>query len=97
MSNRTVNYEAGTLRGILERYGLWGPIADRVRVLRERHDVGKAVSAEDERELLSAASKSRSPAFLTLLVIALDTGMRTSEIKSPLSSPTSGPHPLATV
>jgi hypothetical protein len=44
VSNRTVNYEVGALRGILRQFGLWGPIADRVRTLPERHDVGRAVS-----------------------------------------------------
>ena len=48
VSNRTVNYEVGSLRGILRQFGLWGPIADRVRALPERHDVGRAVSAGDE-------------------------------------------------
>ena len=82
VSNRTVNYEIGTLRGILKQYGVWSLIADRVRALRERHDVGRALSAEDERKLLSAAGKSRSPALLPLLVLSLDTGMRASEVQS---------------
>ncbi len=43
-SPRTVNYEVGTLRGILRHFGLWGPLADRVKSLRERHDVGRALS-----------------------------------------------------
>jgi integrase len=82
VSNRTVNYEVGALRGILRQFGLWGPIADRVRALPERHDVGRAVSAADERKLLSAASASRSPALLPLLLFSLDTGMRTSEVQA---------------
>lgn len=82
VSNRTVNYEVGALRGILRQFGLWGPIADRVRGLPERHDVGRAVSAEDEAKLIAAASASRSPALLPLLLISLDTGMRTSEVQA---------------
>jgi len=82
MSNRTVNYEVGTLRGILKQYALWGPIADRVRVLRERHDIGRAVSLEDERRLIAAAGASRSPALLPLLILSLDTGMRSSEVQA---------------
>jgi len=82
VSNRTVNYEVGSLRGILKQFGLWGPIADRVRSLRERRDVGKALSEDDEQKLISAAGKSRSPAFLPLLVVSLDTGMRASEVQS---------------
>lgn len=77
-----MNYEVGALRGILRQFGLWGPIADRVRGLPERHDVGRAVSAVDEAKLIAAASASRSPALLPLLLISLDTGMRTSEVQA---------------
>jgi integrase len=79
MSNRTVNYETGTLRGILRQFGLWGPIADRVKALPERHDVGRSIPTEEEIKLLAAASRSRSPALLPLIVISLDTGMRLGE------------------
>ncbi len=82
VSNRTVNYEIGALRGILRQFGLWGPISDRVKALPERHDVGRALSAQDERNLLTAASASRSPALLPLLLISLDTGMRASEVQA---------------
>jgi integrase len=82
VSNRTVNYEVGALRGVLRQFGLWGPIADRVRALPERHDVGRAVSAEHEAKLISAASASRSPALLPLLLLSLDTGMRASEVQA---------------
>ena len=82
VSNRTVNYEVGSLRGILRQFGFWGPIADRVRALPERHDVGRAVSAADEAKLIAAASASRSPALLPLLLVSLDTGMRSSEVQA---------------
>ncbi len=82
VSNRTVNYEVGSLRGILRQFGLWSPIADRVRSLPERHDVGRALSAGDETKLIAAASASRSPALLQLLLISLDTGMRASEVQA---------------
>lgn len=80
--NRTVNYETGALRGILRQYGLWGPIADRVKALPVRHDVGRAISQEEEAKLLAAASQSRSPALLPLVVISLDTGMRLGETQA---------------
>lgn len=79
VSNRTVNYETGALRGILRQFGLWSPIADRVKALPERHDVGRAIPPEEEIKLLAAASHSRSPALLPLVVISLDTGMRSGE------------------
>jgi len=79
MSNRTVNYETGSLRGVLRQYGLWGLIADRVKALPERHDVGRAIPPEHESKLLAAASVSRSPALLPLVLLSLDTGMRLGE------------------
>ena len=51
-AGRTINYEITTLRMILKRYGLWAPIGERIKALRERHDVGRAISREDELKLL---------------------------------------------
>jgi len=82
VSNRTANYETGALRGILRQYGLWGPIADKVKALPERHDVGRAIPFVDESKLLAAASASRSPALLPLVVLSLDTGMRLGETQA---------------
>jgi integrase len=81
-SARTVNFEINVLRQILKAHRLWGSLVDRVKSLKERHDVGRAISVEDERKLMDAASKSRSPALLPLLVISLDTGLRASEVRS---------------
>lgn len=75
-----MNYETGALRGVLRQFGLWGPIADRVKALPERHDVGRAIPPQEETKLLSAASQSRSPALL--VVISLDTGMRLGETQA---------------
>ena len=61
LSGRTVNYEVGSLRGILRQFGLWGAIADRVHSLPERHNVGRALSPEDQSKLITAAGESRSP------------------------------------
>lgn len=82
VANRTANYETGALRGILRQFGLWGPIADKVKALPERHDVGRAISRGDESKLLAAASVSRSPALLPLVVLSLDTGMRLGETQA---------------
>ncbi len=51
-------------------------------MLRERKDVGRAVSYEDEQKLIDAAGKSRSPALLPLLVLTLDSGLRAAEIRA---------------
>jgi integrase len=81
-AGRTVNYEITTLRMILKSRGLWAPIGERVRALRERHDVGRALSREDERKLLDAIGKSDSPVLLPLFVLTMDTGLRASEARS---------------
>ena len=81
-SHRTVNYEVGALRGIMKHFGLWGPISDRVNSLPERHDVGRAISFEDEEKLIVAAQQSRSAALLPLLALSLDSGLRASEVRA---------------
>lgn len=81
-SARTINYEIGTLRMILKSRGSWAPIGERVKALRERHDVGRAVSRDDERKLLDAVSRSDSPALLPLFTLTIDTGLRAAEARS---------------
>jgi integrase len=82
LSNRTVNYEIGCLRGVLKKYGLWSPIGERVHKLRENHNVGKAILREHEDKLLTACAASTSPSILPLFVIARDTGLRASELRA---------------
>lgn len=82
VTNRTVNYEVGALRGILKKFRLWNErIAADVSMLKETHDVGKSVSLEDEEKLIAAARGSRSLSILPLLCLSIDTGMRASEAK----------------
>lgn len=58
----------------------------RVRKLEENHDVGRALSPEEERALLRAAggddSPNRNPRLYAFIQIALATGMRSGEIAS---------------
>jgi integrase len=81
-SARTVNLAVAVLRMVLKGYGLWAPISDRVKGLRERHDVGRAISHEDEERILAAISQSRSPALLPLFVLSIDTGLRAAEVRA---------------
>jgi integrase len=81
-SARTVNFEINTLRQILKTHRLWASLSDRVKHLRERKDVGRAISSEDEELLLSAIKKSRSPALLPLFVLSVDSGLRASEVRA---------------
>lgn len=79
---RTINYEVGVLRQILKAYGLWAALSDRVKSLRERQDVGRSISREDEGKLIAVISGCRSPAMLPVFITAIDTGLRASEVRS---------------
>jgi integrase len=77
---RTVNIEIATLRQVLKASDLWLPLAGKVRMLRERHDVAKALTPEQERILVSATAEADS-ACHTATVLALNTAMRKDEIR----------------
>jgi len=81
-AGRTVNYEIGVLRQILKSRGLWGSLSDRVKSLRERHDAGRSIRREDEVKLMHAISACRSLAMLPVFILAIDTGLRASEVRS---------------
>jgi len=81
VSNRTVNLEMGVLRSILRRYRMWEPIAADVNFLKENPSPGRALSHEEETRLLQATSKSRCRSLYAVVMLALNTGMRASEIR----------------
>jgi integrase len=78
---KTINLEVGTLRAILRRHRLWASIQPDVRMLRTRDDVGKALTAAEEKSLLAACSDSRSRSLMPAVLVALNTGMRLSELR----------------
>ncbi|MDE3157939.1 MAG: site-specific integrase, partial [Acidobacteriota bacterium] len=49
---------------------------------RERKDIGRAITSEDERRLLDAIKRSRSAALLPLFVLSIDSGLRASEVRA---------------
>ncbi len=77
---RTANLQLAILRMILRHAGAWS-LTGRIRTLRERHDVGREITSMDEARLLDACAKSRTPALLPLFTLALDTGLRASELR----------------
>jgi integrase len=81
VSNRTVNLELGVLRSILRRYRMWEPIAADVEFLKESPSPGRALTHEEETALLDAASKSRCRSLYAVIMLAINTGMRASEIR----------------
>ncbi len=77
---RTVNIEIALLRQVLKAHDLWQPFTGRVRMLRERHDLAKALTPEQECTLLHATAEADS-ACHTATVLALNTAMRRNEIR----------------
>jgi integrase len=82
-ADKTIRNEIGTLRGILKRHRLWAQLKDDgVRLPRGRdEDTGVALSSEDETKLLAACAASRSRSLLTVVTLALSTGMRHDEMR----------------
>lgn len=83
-AGRTANLEVAVLRAILRKSKLWGAISDEVQMLKERRDVGRALRPEQEAALLRVASEPRYSdcAILPIIVLALNTAMRSQEIKT---------------
>jgi integrase len=81
---RTINMELGELSRALGHK--WSVIWPKVRKLEENHDIGQALSAEQEALLLTTAagdtSPNRNPSLYPYLCIALSTGMRAGEVAS---------------
>ena len=78
-SARTVNMEVGTLRAILRKHRLWAAIQPDVKPLGARSDVGRAINRDEESRLLAAARMSRSRSLYPALVVAIHTGLRSTD------------------
>ena len=76
---RTINIEICVLRQILKAKECWQPLEGKVKMLRERKDIGRALTPNEERRLLDAARSIESACY-TAVVLALNTSMRHSEI-----------------
>lgn len=82
LSGRQVNCEVATLRAILRYFGLWASISCRVKMLPERTDTGRALSASDEAKLLEAIGQSPSAALYPFFTLSLDAGLRPAETRA---------------
>jgi integrase len=81
-SPKTVNLEIGTLRAVLRRHGVWARLQQDVRMLPASEDVGRAITADEERALLEACAKSRSRSLLPFVTLAIETGARYGVIRT---------------
>jgi len=79
-SARTVNKELQVLRQILKRHKLWANLQGDVRFERESEHIGKALTHQEEAQLLRRCEPN---ALLhTVVTLALNTGLRKNEIRS---------------
>src|SRR5579863_1575818 len=78
VSNRTVNLELGVMRGILRRHRMWEALSLDVKFLKENPSPGRAITSEEESRLLDAASKSRCRSLYPVIMLAINTGMRSN-------------------
>lgn len=78
---RTINIEVATLRQVLKANDSWQPLEGKLKMLRERHDIAKALTPQQERALLGATAEADS-ACHTATVLALNTTMRRDEIRT---------------
>ena len=80
-AGRTVNLEVSVLRAIMRKSKLWGAISEDVQFLKERRDIGRTLSPEQEASLLRQCGCSHSPLY-PIVVMGLNTAMRSQEIKT---------------
>ena len=66
---------------ILKANRLWSTIADDVRMLTERHDIGRALPPEEAERILDACRRSPSPSLYTAIVVYCNTGLRNAELR----------------
>jgi integrase len=79
---KTINNEVGTLRSILRRSGAWARIQPEVATLDPGEDIGKAISAAEEKAVIEACGKSRSRSLLPFIVLTLETGARKNTVRT---------------
>lgn len=80
-SGREINMETAVLRMVLRKHRLWHYLEPDFRPLREREEVGKALTDDEVHRLLLAARKSRSRSLYPALVILFNTGLRLTELR----------------
>jgi integrase len=61
--------------------GLWGKVQPDVKMLKVSDGVGQALTQDEEARLLEECTKSRSRSLYPVVVLALSTTMRYSEIR----------------
>src|SRR6516162_4903274 len=82
MSNGTINRDLDVLRGVLKRAKRWYVMAEDIRPLPVRHNVGRALAHDEKLHLLKlAATKPGWQNARLAALLALNTTMRACEIR----------------
>ena len=82
LANRTINMEVGCLSRVLKRAKRWHLLADELKPLPERRDVGRALAHEEKVRLVkAAASRPEWDVARLAMMLALNTTMRGCELK----------------
>ncbi|MCZ6533961.1 MAG: site-specific integrase [SAR324 cluster bacterium] len=82
ISGRTINFEVSLLRRILKRYKQWARLAEDVNTLPVQSRAARVMTPEEKARLLeTAASKPRWQVHRCAAVLALNTAMRSCELK----------------
>jgi integrase len=78
-----INMEMGAIRRILKRAKRWHFIEQELRPLKEKHRVGRALSAEEKAGLLEVAAVNPNWQLVRCAaILALNTTMRGCELKN---------------
>jgi integrase len=78
---RTVNIEVQALRQILKANKCWHHLEGEIHSLKERKGIGRALTPEEESQLLTSCAKADSVCY-TATVLALNTTMCKDEIRN---------------
>lgn len=82
-SHAFINMEMGAIRRVLKRAKRWHIVGDQLRPLKEKRQVGRALSEEEKFRLLEVAATN--PDWQTVRwasILALNTTMRGCELKN---------------
>lgn len=80
-SNRTINIEIGLLRLSMRKHKLWANLADDVKALKERKDIGRELSDDEQQRLLTACKASASRSLYPAVLTSIHTGLRNQELR----------------
>jgi integrase len=80
-SGRSINIELELVRQVMIHHRMWHAITPDVKMLRQREDIGRAITSDEEVRLLAAAKKSASRSLYPAVLLSIHTGLRNEELR----------------